>query len=129
MNRRNTLLGLVAAFALSPLAAIAAAGPKYDQAAFDAAQAAGKSIILHVAATWCETCEAQRKVLESLETDPKFKNLVVLVIDYDAQKDVMRKFGVTSRSTIIAFKGKDEMGRLTGNTKMPVIKALLTKAL
>ena len=130
MNRRYALLSLAsAALALLPVAAFATAGPPFDKASFEAAQAAGKSILLHIAATWCETCEAQRKVLEKLETDVAFKNYVVFIIDFDTQKDVMRSFSATSRSTLIAFKGKTEVGRLVGNTKLAPIKALMVKGL
>ena len=53
----------------------------------------------------------------------------VLAIDFDTQKDVMRSFGATSRSTLIAFKGKTEVGRLVGDTKIAKIKALMAKGL
>ena len=130
MNRRYALFALSSsAIVFSARSAFAVQGPGFDKATFEAAQAAGKSILLHVAATWCETCEAQRVVIEKLEKDPAFKDLLVLVIDFDKQKDVMRSFGVSQRSTLIAFKGKTEMGRMTGNTTLPVIKAVMTKAL
>lgn len=130
MNRRHALFTLSStAIAFSFGSAFAVQGPGFDKATFEAAQAAGKSILLHVAATWCETCEAQRVVIEKLEKNSTFKDLVVLVIDFDKQKDVMRSFNVSQRSTLIAFKGKAEMGRMAGNTTLPVIKALMTKAL
>ena len=130
MNRRQVLFAFSAAsLALTPIAALAVQGPRYDQAAFDAAQAAGKSILLQVAAPWCETCEAQRVNIEKLERNSTFKDLVVLVVDFDSQKDVMRKFKVSQRSTLIAFKGTVETARMTGNTKLAAIKAVMDKAL
>ena len=130
MNRRFVLTSiLAAAFSATALPAISATDSAFNRQAFEAAQAAGKSIVLHVAATWCETCQAQRAVLNKLEADPAYKDYLIITIDYDKQKDVMRSFKVTSRSTLIAFKGKTELGRMTGNTKLPVIKALIDKAL
>ena len=130
MNRRFAITSILsAALVATALPALAATDSAFDKQAFEAAQAAGKSVVLHVAATWCETCLAQRAVLNKLETDPAYKDLLILTIDYDKQKDVMRSFKVTSRSTLIAFKGTTETGRMTGNTKLPVIKALLDKAL
>ncbi len=130
MNRRFVLTSvLAAAFSATALPAFAATDSAFNQQAFETAQAAGKSIVLHVAATWCETCQAQRAVLNKLEVDPAYKDYLIITIDYDKQKDVMRSFKVTSRSTLIAFKGKTELGRMTGNTKLPVIKALIDKAL
>ena len=130
MNRRFAMISILsAALAATALPAMAATDSAFDQRTFEAAQASGKSIVLHVAATWCETCQAQRAVLNKLETDPIYKDLLIITIDYDKQKEVMRSFKVTSRSTLIAFKGATETGRMTGNTKLPVIKALIDKAL
>ena len=130
MNRRFALTSILSvALATTALTALAATDSAFDQRTFEAAQAAGKSIVLHVAATWCETCQAQRAVLNKLEVGPAYKDLLILTIDYDKQKDVMRGFKVTSRSTLIAFKGATETGRMTGNTRLPVIKALIDKAL
>ena len=130
MNRRFVLISFLSAVLAAPtMPASAATESTFDKQAFETAQAAGKSIILHVAATWCETCQAQRAVLNKLEVDPAYQNYQIITIDYDTQKDVMRRFKVTSRSTLIAFKGITEVGRMTGNTKLPVIKALIDKAL
>jgi thioredoxin 1 len=128
MNRRFAMFSILSV-AATALPAIAATNSTFDKQAFDAAQAAGKSILLHVAATWCETCHAQRAVLNKLEADPAYKDFQIITIDYDKQKDVMRSFKVTSRATLIAFKGTTEVGRMTGNTKLAAIKALIDKAL
>lgn len=130
MNRRHALISLASAgLVLSLAQAQAKTDTAFDQTAFDAAQASGKPILLHVFADWCETCHAQRAVLDKLEADAAFTNYVVLAIDFDTQKDVMRSFGATSRSTLIAFKGKTEVGRLVGDTKLAKIKALMAKGL
>ena len=121
------------ALALRPIAAsafsIAFTKSAFDRAAFDAAQVAGGPILLHVFATWCETCHAQRAVLDKLQGEPAFKAYMVFNIDFDAEKGVMRRFGAQSRSTLIVFKGKKEVGRLVGDTNEASIKALLEKAL
>ena len=120
-------LALGGALALSPLAA--AAPQDFSQQAFAAAQAAGKPILLHVTAPWCPTCKAQKPILSKLEGAPKFQNLVVLDIDFDSQKDLLRKFRVNQQSTMILFKGKTEVGRSTGDTNAASIEALLAKAI
>ena len=130
MNRRTAIVSLASALLINAtFVAHANVDAAFEQKAFEDAQAAGKSILLHVAATWCETCHAQREVLNKLETEGAFKDLVILTIDYDTQKDIMRSFGVTKRSTLIAFKGKTETGRVTGTTNAAKIKALMTQAL
>ena len=37
--------------------------------------------------------------------EPKFKDLIYFIVDFDAQKDAVRFFGAQMQSTLIAFKG------------------------
>jgi thioredoxin 1 len=43
--------------------------------------------------------------------EPKFKDLIYFVVDFDTQKDAVRFFGAQMQSTLIAFKGTTETGR------------------
>jgi len=61
--------------------------------------------------------------------DPKFKNLVYFVVDFDSQKDAVKSFGAGMQSTLIAFKGERETGRSVGDTDRASIAALLNKTL
>lgn len=130
LNRRQLIAAITATTVTLPiLPALALEEGKFERAKFEAAQAAGKPILLHVTAPWCETCRAQKEVIEELEGDPKFRVYSIYTIDFDSEKDVMRSFGATSRSTLIVFKGKDEMGRLVGDTSEESIRALMEKGL
>lgn len=134
MKRRTFLNSLaLAAIAFPTVAAHAFTNAftktAFDKTAFASAQAAGGPVLIHIFATWCETCAAQRAVLKKLESDPAFKAYTVFNVDFDAEKAVMRNFNAQSRSTLIVFKGKTEVGRLVGDTKEASIKALLKKAL
>ena len=128
MISRRLFLGSTAnaVFALG-FPALAAAAP-YVAAAFDEALKAGKSILIEIHATWCPTCKAQSAILGPLFADPKFSKLVVLRVDFDAQKDIVRKFGARMQSTLIVFKGGAEVGRSVGDTNPDSIAALLGKA-
>ncbi|MBS0517442.1 MAG: thioredoxin family protein [Proteobacteria bacterium] len=101
----------------------------FDAKAFAAAQAAGKPILIEVTAPWCPTCKAQKPILSELARKPKFKDLVAFQIDFDSQKDLLRKFGVSMQSTLISFKGSKEVDRSTGNTDAASIEAQLDKSL
>lgn len=128
MNRRlfiGTLLA--AALAVSPAAAITPQA--YTAQAFGAAQAAGKPILLHITASWCPTCRAQKPILSMLEAEPKFKELVTFDIDFDTSKALLRQLRVSQQSTMIVYKGKQEVARSTGDTDASSIEALLDKAL
>jgi thioredoxin-like negative regulator of GroEL len=52
-----------------------------------------------------------------------------LRVNYDRQKDVMKRFGVSDRSTLIMFRGAKEVGRVYGVTDPKAIQALLDKGL
>ena len=101
----------------------------FDQKAFEAAQAAGKPILVEVSAPWCPVCKAQAPILLRLKSDAKFKELVSFDIDFDSQKDLLKKFNVQKQSTLIVFKGKQEAGRSTGDTNAGSITTLLGKAI
>ncbi|MDI1261813.1 MAG: thioredoxin domain-containing protein [bacterium] len=101
----------------------------FDAKAFEAAQAAGKPILVEISAPWCPTCKAQKPILSELATKPKFKELVAFEIDFDSQKELLRKFGVNMQSTLITFKGSKEMGRSTGDTNAASIESLIDKSI
>jgi thiol-disulfide isomerase/thioredoxin len=121
----------LAAAATLSLGSVAAAMDKqaFDQKAFEAAQAAGKPILIEVSAPWCPVCKAQAPILARLKRDPRFKELVSFDIDFDSQKDLLRKFNVQRQSTLIVFKGKRETGRSTGDTDAGSIEVLLGKTI
>jgi thiol-disulfide isomerase/thioredoxin len=100
----------------------------FDTKAFEAAQAAGKAILVEISAPWCPTCKAQKPILSGLATKAKYKDLVAFEIDFDSQKDLLRKFDVFMQSTLISFKGSKEVGRSTGDTNASSIEALLDKS-
>jgi thioredoxin 1 len=130
MNRRHLLGAMALSAALSFSVAASAMDKKpFDQKAFDAAQAAGKPVLVEVTAPWCPVCKAQAPILAKLRNDAKFKELVSFDIDFDSQKDLLKKFNVQKQSTLIVFKGKQEAGRSTGDTNAGSITALLGKAI
>lgn len=83
----------------------------FTQAAFEAAQAANKPILIDVFAPWCPTCKEQQKGIAEAANDPANRDLLVFRLDYDSQKEEGRAFRITRQSTLIAFKGTKETGR------------------
>jgi thiol-disulfide isomerase/thioredoxin len=132
MRRRHLLAALAApalAFAWPGGRALAAPDTLFSQFAFDAAQAAGRPILVDVWASWCPICAKQAPTLATLAADPAFKDLVVLKVDFDTQKDVVRAFGVRMQSTLIVFHGTKETARAVGETNPGAIRALLASGL
>lgn len=128
MHRRHLLLLIPAAMPLARPAAAAARQPWSDQA-FDAAQAAGLPILIEVTAPWCPTCRAQKPHVDAVAADPRMRDAVLLSVDFDSQRDALRRLGVRSQSTLIAFRGREERGRATGVTDPAQIRTLLLSAL
>lgn len=103
----------------------AQAAQPFTQKAFGEAQAAGKSILIDVTAPWCPTCRQQKPTLAAIEKERP--SLLVFDVDFDSAKDVLRQFRVRSQSTLIVFKGKDEVARSTAETDPARLRALVAK--
>ncbi len=129
MNRRHLLRAIVLSATLSLGPGAFAADQKFDQKTFEAAQAAGKPILVEVHALWCPVCKAQAPILSRLKGEARFKSMASFSIDFDSQKDLLKKFNVQRQSTLIVFKGKQEAGRSTGDTNAGSIEQLLDKSI
>ncbi len=130
LNRRSLFSAALLAGCLAVAgAAQAAESTPFTQAAFAAAKATGKPVLVEVTAPWCPTCKAQKPILSELKASPKFKDLMVFEVDFDSQKDALRALNVQQQSTLITYKAGQEVGRSTGDTNRSSIEALLNKAI
>ena len=111
------------------IGALAAETRPFEQATFEALQAANKPVLIDVYADWCPICKAQEPVISELLTRPEFKDYTVLRVNYDTQKDVRRALRVSQQSTLIVYRGKQEVARSIGDTRRDSIAATLHKAL
>lgn len=127
LTRRSVALALVGLPLAGALAAAQAATMQpYTAEAFAKATKAGGPVFVHVYAPWCLQCRAQEGILTRLMSDPKFAGATFLRVSYDGQKEVVEKLSVP-RSTLIAFKGTRETGRMSwGVTEESVVKVLDT---
>ena len=92
-------------------------------------QAQNKPTALHFHAGWCSTCAAQESVFKSLESSSDLKGITLLVVDFDDNKALRSQLKVKSQSTIIVYKGKNEVARSAGDAGADSVKALLSKGL
>jgi thioredoxin 1 len=123
-----TGIGAVTTLAVLPDAAEAqqaAAIRPFTTAAFAEAQAAGRPILVDVYAPWCPVCRAQEPGIRQAMQDRANEGLVVFRIDFDDQKAEQRALRVTGQSTLIAFRGRQETGRIQGVTDASRIAALV----
>jgi thiol-disulfide isomerase/thioredoxin len=129
LTRRSLLAVAAAGSALFAAPAFAAEKINYTPAAFDTALKDGKSILVEIHAPWCPTCKAQKPILADIEAKPEYKDLVVVHVDFDSQKDAVKRFGARVQSTLITFKDGKETGRSVGETDPAAIAALVAKAI
>jgi len=106
-----------------------AADTAFDTSKFDALNTQGKPILVGIHADWCPTCRAQQPIIAELLNTPEFQGITSLRVDFDKQKEVVRRFKAQYQSTLIVFKGGKEVGRLIGETQKENIAALLKKSI
>lgn len=131
MLHRRSLLALPFALGLAAITTTTWAGEAkpFTQATFEAAKASGKPVLVEVTAPWCPVCKAQKPILSDLKAQSKFKDMAVFEVDFDSQKDALRALNVQKQSTLITYKGGQEVGRSTGDTSKASISDLLNKAI
>lgn len=97
----------------------------FDEAAFAAAQKAGQPILIWVHAPWCPVCRQQGRTIERITAEAPLRDMQVFRIDYDTQKPLWRRFGATQQSTLIAYRGRRETGRIAHETDEAKVSAVI----
>lgn len=132
MNGRPAIMILVALITtiVAAVAAPTRAGEiqPFTRAAFEQAQAEGRTILVTVHADWCVVCKRMKPVEEALLKDPKYAGVAAFVVDYDRQPDALRLLKVGSQATQVVFKGAREIGRHSFVTDHVRMEALLAQA-
>ncbi len=132
MHRRN-FLAMSASLTLFPFVARADGATLYTPGAAEAAMDSGKIVLLDFWASWCSTCAAQERVLAALKAEnPAYEQTIAFfVVDWDVygKGDLSKALNIPRRSTLVALKGRQELGRIVAGTSRGDIKALLDMAL
>lgn len=132
MNRRD-LLALSASLTLLPFASRAGEAIRYSPGTAEAAMDAGKVVLLDFWASWCSTCAAQDRVLAELKAEnPDYEQKIAFfIVDWDeyGKGELSKALKIPRRSTLVALKGRTELGRIVAGTAKADIKALLDLAI
>ena len=86
----------------------------YSDVTLANAQKKGKSVLFFAATKWCQTCsELEKEIIERNTEIPK--DVTIIKVDYDNDKVMNRKYGVTSQHTLIVLdKNGKELKRWLG---------------
>ena len=90
-------------------------------------QKSGKTIVINSWNKYCSTCAAQTKVFDQAMKD--FKDVEFLFYEQDKNKDIAKTLGINYWTTIVVFKGQNEVGREMGLTDKDQIYDLINKGI
>ena len=131
MKRRD----FMAAFGAATLMAggVWAENITYSEGLVQARLDAGETVFLEFNASWCTTCRAQKRVINALlDENAAYSDAITFIaVDWDlhGRSDLVQRYNVPRRSTLIALKGDRELGRIVAGTSRRDIQALLDAAL
>jgi thioredoxin 1 len=60
--------------------------------------------------------------------EPALASALLLTVDFDTQKEALRRLGVRQQFTLIAFRGTPERGRIVGVIDAGQIRNLIRSA-
>lgn len=124
---RAALLAAATLFAVACAPAHAMPSEAYSAERLAALQAAGKTVLVDVHAPWCPTCRRQGEILTEALTEPEFKHIAALTLDWDDQRDEARAHGAPRQSTLLLFKGGAKLGMQVAETDPGKIRAFLAR--
>lgn len=112
---------------LSQLVSAAEKQP-FDQTVFEQLQNDGKVVLVDVYAGWCPTCLKQQKILSNyLESHPS-RELHILEVNFDDQKEALKSLKARRQSTLILYKGTERLWFSVAETSQDLITAEIEKA-
>lgn len=86
----------------------------YSDNALATSQLKGKSVLFFAATRWCQSCsELEKEIIEGQSEIPT--DVTILKVDYDNDKAMNQKYGVTSQHTLVVLdKDGQEVKRWLG---------------
>ena len=100
----------------------------FSEAVFAELQAQNAVIMIDVYAPWCPTCKKQQKLFQQYHEQNPDKPFHVLVVDYDNDKQWVKKFRAPRQSTLLLYKGDKQFWYSVAETRFAVIAEKLNSA-
>ena len=94
---------------------------------FEKAKASGKTVVVNSYEVWCGTCTKQTQILNQAEK--KFKNIIFLSFEQSKNKNVAQLLDIKFWTTIVVYKGDNEIIRIIGQTDKEIIYSAIQKGI
>jgi len=91
------------------------------------AKASGKTIVINSYEVWCGTCSKQTKILDQAEKE--FNEIIFLSYEQSKNEDIAKKLGIKHWTTIVVYKGDNEISRIIGQTDKETIYSAIKKGI
>jgi thiol-disulfide isomerase/thioredoxin len=91
------------------------------------AKTTGKTIVINSYEIWCGTCSKQTKILDQAEKE--FNEIIFLSYEQSKNKDIAKKLGIKHWTTIVVYKGSNEIYRIIGQTDKETIYSAIKKGI
>jgi len=123
----KTGAALFIAFICSPMAMALDKEP-FSGERFAELQAAGALVLIDVYADWCSTCAKQQEILKRYLADHPEVDLNILEVDFDADRDHVRRLRAPRQSTLLLYRGEDQFWYSVAETRPEVIYEAINRA-
>ena len=94
---------------------------------FENAKAEGKTIVINSYNISCSTCAKQVKILDVAQKE--FREIIFFSYDQNKYKNIAKKLGIDFWTTIVVYKGGDEVARIIGQTDKKIIYSAIKKGI
>ena len=99
----------------------------FSEEIFENAKVSGKTVVVNSYEVWCDTCSKQIKILDQAEKE--FKDIVFLSYEQSKNKDIAQKLDIKFWTTIVVYKGDNEVARIIGQTDKKIIYSAIQKGI
>ncbi|MGL4826568.1 MAG: thioredoxin family protein [Vibrionaceae bacterium] len=84
-------------------------GVAFTQLLWQEAQRQDQLTLVMVHANWCPTCKAQHRIINAYFTDNPDSPIKQLIVNFDTQKRWVTYFKAPRQSTLLLYKGNEQI--------------------
>ena len=99
----------------------------FSEEIFENAKALGKTVVVNSYEVWCGTCSKQTKILDQAKKE--YTDIVFLSYEQSKNEGIAQKLGIKFWTTIVVYKGNNEVARIIGQTDKETIYSAIQKGI